>query len=357
MFCGRPSKNGGVSRQTSSWQRLKALTTRAVGAAAAMRSAAAGPPAVSSRKPGPTGLGQSINTPQSTEQHKFQFRDYFTWSMGRHEFKVGASFINEPTLDITFSTGQQPLYVHLADSRTSASSDISYNGSIGGADGKAIKSTAVPAGSTASDGRRRARRTGRFRGCLGTAAICFGGSSRTGPAGDFNTVSSGCRVASFRVKRQYKPAAIKTRHAAIAPQDASATRAFPRRCAIEWHSLNTADFTSAGAFMLARCAGKDKYFPLVETLFQQQPKWADPNVKNPAELLFAIARQAGFTKESFESCLRDQKMLDGIEAVRDRGAKTLGVQSTPTFFINGKQYRGALSIEDLEKAIEPLLKS
>ena len=42
-------------------------------------------------------------------------------SKGRHEFKVGASFINEPVLDITFSTGQQPLLhaprrqPHLAD--------------------------------------------------------------------------------------------------------------------------------------------------------------------------------------------------------------------------------------------------
>jgi hypothetical protein len=80
-------------------------------------------------------VGQSINSPQKTEQHKFQFRDDFTFSKGRHEFKVGASFINEPVLDITFSTGQSPLYQHLADSRTSAISNISFNGSIGGSGG------------------------------------------------------------------------------------------------------------------------------------------------------------------------------------------------------------------------------
>jgi hypothetical protein len=80
-------------------------------------------------------VGQSINSPQKTEQHKFQFRDDFTWSKGRHEFKVGASFINEPVLDITFSTGQSPLYQHLTDSRTSAISNISFNGSIGGTGG------------------------------------------------------------------------------------------------------------------------------------------------------------------------------------------------------------------------------
>jgi protein-disulfide isomerase len=113
------------------------------------------------------------------------------------------------------------------------------------------------------------------------------------------------------------------------------------------------DPLAAGAFMLARCAGKDKYFPLVETLFQQQRTWA---VQKPIEPLFAIAKQAGFTQQSFDACLQDQKMLDAIEWVRARGADKFRVDSTPTFFINGKIYKGALSIEDLAKAIDPLLK-
>ncbi len=80
-------------------------------------------------------IGTSVNVPQTTEQHKYQFRNDFTWTSGRHELKVGASFIYETTLDITFSTGQQPLFVHQADSRTAPISSISYNGSIGGAGG------------------------------------------------------------------------------------------------------------------------------------------------------------------------------------------------------------------------------
>jgi protein-disulfide isomerase len=113
------------------------------------------------------------------------------------------------------------------------------------------------------------------------------------------------------------------------------------------------DPLAAGAFMLARCAGKDKYFPLVETLFHEQSKWA---VQRPIEPLFAVVRQAGFTKETFDTCLRDQKMLDALEAIRSRGEK-LGVNSTPTFFINGKLMRGALSIEDIAKEVDPLIKS
>ena len=83
------------------------------------------------------------------------------------------------------------------------------------------------------------------------------------------------------------------------------------------------DPLAAGAFMLARCAGKDKYFPLVETLFQQQRTWA---VQKPLEPLFAIVRQAGFTQQTFDACLRDQKMLDGIEKVRARASDKFKVE-------------------------------
>ena len=85
--------------------------------------------------PNGVSVGQSVNTPQTTEQHKHQFRDDFSWTMGKHDLRVGASFIYEPVLDITFSTGQVNQYFHLSDSRTSPISTIQKNGSIGGAGG------------------------------------------------------------------------------------------------------------------------------------------------------------------------------------------------------------------------------
>ena len=93
------------------------------------------------------------------------------------------------------------------------------------------------------------------------------------------------------------------------------------------------DPLAAAGFMLARCAGKDKYYPMIEVLFAKQNEWA---VQQPIPPLTAIAKQAGFTQEKFESCLSDQKILDGIEATRARGSEKLGVNSTPTFFVNGK---------------------
>ena len=55
-------------------------------------------------------------------------------------------------------------------------------------------------------------------------------------------------------------------------------------------------------------------------------------------------------------CLANQKVLDGIQDVRDRAAEKLGVNSTPTFFINGKKFMGDQSIEALAKEIDPYLK-
>jgi protein-disulfide isomerase len=114
------------------------------------------------------------------------------------------------------------------------------------------------------------------------------------------------------------------------------------------------DPLAAAGFMLARCAGKDKYMPLVETLFAKQSDWV---VQKPLEPLKEIAKQAGFTEQSFESCLANQKVLDNIQAVRDRASQKLGVNSTPTFFVNGKKINGDVPIDEFAKVIDPYLKS
>lgn len=112
------------------------------------------------------------------------------------------------------------------------------------------------------------------------------------------------------------------------------------------------DRLAAAAFMLARCAGPDKYYPMIETLFAEQRKWA---VKEPLQALLTIARQAGFTDESFQACLKDKDLLDKIQQVRDRGQQKFKVEATPTFYINGERFSGALTMEEIDKAVTPLL--
>jgi protein-disulfide isomerase len=114
------------------------------------------------------------------------------------------------------------------------------------------------------------------------------------------------------------------------------------------------DPLAAGAFMLARCADKDKYFAIIDLLFGTQRDWVVPN---PLQPLLNVAKQAGYTEETFNACLKNQQVLDGIQNVRDRAAKVLNVESTPTFFVNGKRVLGDVSIEDLEKEMKPYLKA
>jgi len=112
------------------------------------------------------------------------------------------------------------------------------------------------------------------------------------------------------------------------------------------------DPSAEAGFMLARCS-KDNYFPMVDVLFKQQANWV--GVNNTKDALLQISKLAGFTQESFEACLTDQKLLDDVRSVQKRGADEFKVDSTPTFFINGKTYKGAMSIEEISAIIDPLL--
>ena len=116
------------------------------------------------------------------------------------------------------------------------------------------------------------------------------------------------------------------------------------------------DPLAAAGFMIARCAGNDKFMPVIETLFAKQDEWLvrDPNAAFAK--LRELAKQFGFTEKSLDECMANQKVLDGIQDVRDRAASKLGVNSTPTFFINGKKVVGDQSIDALAKEIDPYLK-
>lgn len=112
------------------------------------------------------------------------------------------------------------------------------------------------------------------------------------------------------------------------------------------------DPRAEAGFMLARCSN-DNYFAMVDVLFRQQEAWA--GVENAKEALLQISKLAGFSQESFEACLTDQKLLEDVRAVRARGEADFKVDSTPTFFINGNTYKGAMSIEEMSAIIDGML--
>jgi protein-disulfide isomerase len=104
------------------------------------------------------------------------------------------------------------------------------------------------------------------------------------------------------------------------------------------------------AFMLARCAPKEKYFPLIDVFFTTQPEWT----QNPLAGLNKIAQQAGFTQESFDACMKNEAVAKDILAVRSK-AEGFGVTGIPTFFVNGERFEGETTIEAFRAKIDPLL--
>jgi protein-disulfide isomerase len=116
------------------------------------------------------------------------------------------------------------------------------------------------------------------------------------------------------------------------------------------------DNLAAAASMLARCAGEGKTYPMITVLFGKQDDWAFVKT-NPVPELFKFAKQAGFTQESFDKCLTDQKLLDDITSIRTRAVDAFGVGATPTFFINGKKMTTAPTLEEFDKAFASAAKS
>lgn len=106
------------------------------------------------------------------------------------------------------------------------------------------------------------------------------------------------------------------------------------------------------AIMLSQCVANDKFFPFVEALYRTQDSW---EVDKPLGPLFEIAKQVGFTKESFDACLKNQKLLEKVEKQRDEAGSLFGVNSTPTFFVNGTKHLGAMEFDALEKILKPYL--
>ena len=113
------------------------------------------------------------------------------------------------------------------------------------------------------------------------------------------------------------------------------------------------DPLATAGFMLARCVGIDKRNALVDLLFSQQKNWAF--VDKPVEALAATVKQAGVSQTAFETCLNHQKLYDQINKERDEATSKFEVNATPTFFINGLKHPGEMTVEELDKALTPLL--
>jgi protein-disulfide isomerase len=106
---------------------------------------------------------------------------------------------------------------------------------------------------------------------------------------------------------------------------------------------------AAAGFLLARCAGPEKYFKVVDEVFRSQARWQQGNIK---PILQEIGVANGIDAAKFDACMQDQAAINAVTARAQRAAEQDGVNSTPTLFINGKRIENTPQTPaDLDAAI------
>jgi protein-disulfide isomerase len=106
---------------------------------------------------------------------------------------------------------------------------------------------------------------------------------------------------------------------------------------------------AAASFLLARCAGKDKYFSVLDAIFRgQQQMYATGDVSGA---LLRAAKDAGMDASQAQACVDNPTANQALEARVQRYAKDDGISMTPTFVVNGKKLEGAPTLADLDTAI------
>ena len=107
---------------------------------------------------------------------------------------------------------------------------------------------------------------------------------------------------------------------------------------------------ASAAFLMARCAGKDKYFNVVDAVFRAQPVMYQTGDYR-GELL-RIANSAGMSEAEFTQCIRDDEALKALNDRVEKAVKDDKISGTPTFIVNGKKVGdGEMSMEQLDAAI------
>ena len=109
----------------------------------------------------------------------------------------------------------------------------------------------------------------------------------------------------------------------------------------------------AAVFMLAEAAGPTNYHNVLSTYFKTQATWAAS--QTPRDAILEIAKQLGFTQETFDAALTNQELFTGMEALREQALNEFALAGTPTFYVNGKTLTGDKTLEQLAAEIDPLI--
>lgn len=76
---------------------------------------------------------------------------------------------------------------------------------------------------------------------------------------------------------------------------------------------------------------------------------------NAAEKINEAAKQAGLNVTDFDACIKSPEAMQKVEMEMQEG-NSVGVRSTPTFFVNGSRIVGAQEFQTFKDTIDKALK-
>ena len=118
-----------------------------------------------------------------------------------------------------------------------------------------------------------------------------------------------------------------------------------------WHDFPL-DQVALMAAMVARHLPPERYEPFISTLLATQDRWAFTRGVNSTEELAKYAALAGMPRQAFDAAINDTALKTAILATQDDADKTLHVNSTPSFIINGKLLAGAVAYPAFLQAVD-----
>ena len=106
------------------------------------------------------------------------------------------------------------------------------------------------------------------------------------------------------------------------------------------------------ASIVARCGGEMRFFPMLERLYAEQQDWVgDGEPAAIADNLRRIGLASGLSGEQLDACLSDEARAEALVSWYQANAEADGIDSTPTFLINGEKYSN-MAWADMEALIE-----
>lgn len=111
------------------------------------------------------------------------------------------------------------------------------------------------------------------------------------------------------------------------------------------------DQVALTAAMVARALPPDRYEPFILALLASQDRWAFAQGVDSTNEIWKMAALAGMSKATFDATVADTGFRDAILAEQKADATKWGIDSTPSFIINGEKHAGEMSYDTFAKLI------